>query len=133
MNGTKTSRKRAATGRITLPPARMSASESALAMALRKVDMKGAVKAAIACVEGFFPEAKDILLEEVELRQGHYENSASEGRIFKQDPLWRVVVSFKSGKPGKLSEVMGGDPRLYREVYIEPDSGSLRSMRNWGR
>lgn len=97
------------------------------------VDMKGAVKAAIACVEGFFPEAQDILLEEVELQQGHYENSPSEGRIYKQDPLWRVVVSFKSGKPGKLSEVMGGDPRLYREIYINQGNGSLRSMRAWGR
>jgi hypothetical protein len=44
------------------------------------VDMKGAVKAAIACIESFFPEAKDILLEEVEARQGHYENNPSEGR-----------------------------------------------------
>ena len=100
MNGTKTSRKRAATGRITLPPARMSASESALAMALRKVDMKGAVKAAIACVEGFFPEAKDILLEEVELRQGHYENDASEGRS--------IVACGRFLQVGKTGEIIRG-------------------------
>jgi len=135
MNDTKTGRKRTTVvprseimkkGDAILTKSDFSSQRTA-------VDMKGAVKAAITCVEGFFPEAKDILLEEVEQQQGHYENSASEGRVFKQDPLWRVVVSFKSGKPGKLSEVMGGDPRLYREVYIEPDSGSLRSMRTWGR
>jgi len=44
-----------------------------------------------------------------------------------------VVVSFKSGKPGKLSEVMGGDPRLFREVFVERDSGEIRSMRTWGK
>ena len=135
MYGAKTSRKKAAAAPRS---AIMKEGDAILAKfdsnsQHSDVDMKGAVKAAIACVEGFFPEAKEILLEEVELQQGHYENNASEGRIFKQDPLWRVVVSFKSGKPGKLSEVMGGDPRLYREVYIEPDSGSLRSMRTWGR
>jgi len=81
MNGTKTSRKRAATGRITLPPARMSASESALAMALRKVDMKGAVQSAFAFTKDMFPQAKDIRLEEVE--------PGSVG--------WTVVISFSTG------------------------------------
>jgi hypothetical protein len=111
----------------------MVAAHRAVSKKSGTIDMKSAVQAAITCVEGFFPEAKDILLEEVELRQGHYENSPSEGRTYKHDPLWRVVVSFKSGKPGKLSEVMGGDPRLYREIYINPGDGLLRSMRTWGR
>ena len=101
------------------------------------VDMKGAVKAAIACIEGFFPEAKDILLEEVRLEQGRYVTNVPGGTpgspTYIEDPLWRVVLSFKSGKPGTLSEVMGGDPRLFREVYIEFDSGKIRSMETWGR
>jgi len=99
--------------------------------------MKGAVKAAIACIEGFFPEAKDILLEEVRLEQGRYVTNVPGGTpgspTYIEDPLWRVVLSFKSGKPGTLSEVMGGDPRLFREVYIEFDSGKIRSMETWGR
>ena len=125
----KTSQKSA--GGLIVP----SAKEAAIIAAqlnsmspLTVVDMKGAVKAAIACVEGFFPEAKDILLEEVGLEQGRYE-----GHTYKEDPLWRVVVSFKSGKPGTLSEVMGGDPRLFREVKVERDSGEIRSMGAWGR
>jgi hypothetical protein len=99
--------------------------------------MKGAVKAAIACIEDFFPGATDILLEEVELGQGRYVPNAAGGTpgspTFIEDPLWRVVISFKSGRPGTLAEGMGGDPRLFREVFIEPDSGKLRSMVTWGR
>ena len=110
-----------------------SAAHRAVSKKSGTVDMKGAVQAVIACVEDFFPEAKDILLEEVELQQGHYENSPSEGRTYKQDPLWRVVVSFKSGKPGKLAEVMGGDARLFREVRIERDSGEIDKIGIWGR
>jgi hypothetical protein len=101
------------------------------------VDMKGAVKAAIDCIESFFPEAKDILLEEVALTQGRYVANAPGGTpgspTFIDDSLWRVVISFKSGKPGTLSEIMGGDPRLYREVYIDRESGEIRSMETWGR
>jgi len=97
------------------------------------IDMKGAVQAAIASVKEYFSGAKDILLEEVELQQSHYENDPSEGRKYKKDPLWRVVISFKSGEPGTLSDVMGGDPRLYREIHIDQGNGSLRSMRAWGR
>ena len=98
-----------------------------------RIDMKGAVQAAMASVKEYFSGAKDILLEEVELQQGHYENNPSEGRTYKEDPLWRVVISFKSGEPGTLSDVMGGDPRLYREIHIDQGNGSLRSMRAWGR
>ena len=130
----KTSPKSAA--RLGVPSAKEAAiiapqlnSKSPLTM----VDMKGAVKTAIAFIEGFFPEATDILLEEVELKQGHYENSPSEGRTYKQHPFWRVVLSFKSGKPGTLSEVMGGDPRLFREVKVERDSGEIHSMVTWGQ
>ncbi|MGA2350955.1 MAG: hypothetical protein ABSF70_11015 [Terracidiphilus sp.] len=97
------------------------------------IDTKGAVQAAIANVKEYFSGAKEVLLEEVELKQGHYENDPSEGRTYKKDPLWRVVISFRLGEPGTLSEVMGGDPRLFREVYIDPSSGLLRSMRTWGR
>lgn len=101
------------------------------------VDMKGAVKAAIAFIQEFFPGAKEILLEEVELERGYYVASVP-GKppvspTFKEDPAWRVVISFKLGEPGTLSEVMGGDTRLYREVYIEPKSGLLRSMGTWGK
>jgi hypothetical protein len=99
--------------------------------------MKDAVQAAIESVKEFFSGAKDILLEEVGLGQGRYEANAPGGTpgspTFIERPQWRVVVSFRLGKPGTLSEVMGGDPRLYREVYIDADSGSLRSMKAWGR
>jgi hypothetical protein len=104
---------------------------------LTAIDMKGAVKAAIDCIESFFPEAKDILLEEVALTQGRYVANAPGGTpgspTFNDDSLWRVVISFKSGKPGTLSEIMGGDPRHYREVYIDRESGEIRSMGTWGR
>lgn len=109
------------------------AAHRALSTKSGKIDMKGAVQSAFAFIEGFFPDAKDVLLEEVELKQGHYENSPSEGRMYKQHPFWRVVVSFKSGTPGTLSEVMGGAPRLFREVKVERDSGEIHSMVSWGQ
>jgi len=137
MVSTKTSRKGAATGRMTPPPKRTSEIGSALAATGRKIDMKEAVQAAIAFVKEYFSGAKEILLEEVGLEDGRYDTDAPAGlpggHTFKEDPLWRVVVSFKLGEPGTLSEVMGGDPRLYRLVYIDADSGSLHSMRAWGR
>jgi len=99
--------------------------------------MKGAVQAAITSVRDYFSGAKEILLEEVELGQGRFMANARGGTsgspTFIEGPSWRVVVSFKLGEPGTLSEVMGGDPRLYREVYIDPNSGLLRSIRTWGR
>ena len=104
---------------------------------LSPVDMRGAVKAAIECIEGFFPEAKDILLEEVALNQGRYVANAPGGTpgspTFVDDFLWRVVLSFKSGTPGTLAEVMGGNPRLYREIYVDRESGEIRSMGTWGK
>jgi len=96
--------------------------------------MKGAVKAARAYIEEFFVGAKEILLEEVEMRPGYYESIRPEtapDRIYKKDPLWRVVLSFKLGEPGTLSEVMGGDPRLFREILVEPETGATRSIRTW--
>lgn len=131
MNGTKTSRK--VDGPVSRKSREVLSAFDSASKKLGAIDMKGAVQAAITHVEGFFPEAKDILLEEVELEQGHYENSPSEGRIYKPDPLWRVVISFKSGKPGKLAEVMGGDARLFREVKVERDTGEMRKMGAWGR
>jgi len=101
------------------------------------VDMKDAVQAAIEFVKEYFSGAKEILLEEVALEQGQFVANTPGGTpgspTFIKDPQWRVVVSFRLGEPGTLAEVMGGDPRLYREVYIDPKSGSLRSMRTWGR
>jgi len=103
---------------------------------LSTVDMKGAVQAVIASVKEYFSGAKEILLEDVELEQGCYVANAPGGTpgspTFIKDPSWRVVISFKLGEPGTLSDVMGGDPRLYREIYIDPSNGLLRSMGNLG-
>jgi hypothetical protein len=139
MNGTKTSPKGGA-ATLTPPIAKKTSAVTAGQDSISQraaVDMKGAVKAAIACIEGFFPEAKDILLEEVALTQGSYvanaPGSTPGSPTFIDDFLWRVVISFKSGKPGTLSEIMGGDPRLFREVYIDRENGEIRSMGTWGR
>jgi len=116
MVSTKTSRKRKATERAVMPPARISASESALTLALRKVDMKGAVQAAIAFAKDMFPQAKDIRLEEVEARSGG----------------WSVVISFVSGEPGTLAQVMGGGaPRLFKTIAIDSASGNAQSLKVW--
>jgi hypothetical protein len=81
-----------------------------------KIDMKGAVKAAIAFTEDFYPQAKDIRLEEVE--------PSSNG--------WSVVVSFKSGEPGTLAQVMGeGAPRLFKTISIDEVSGKAQSLKVW--
>jgi hypothetical protein len=94
----------------------MSARESALAMALRKVDMKGAVQAAFAFAKDMFPEAKDLRLEEVEAKSGG----------------WSVVVSFTTGEPGTLSQVMGGGaPRLFKTIAIDSESGQAQSLKVW--
>jgi hypothetical protein len=116
MVSTKTSRKGPATGRIMSPPKRMSASESALVIALRKVDMKGAVQAAFAFTKDIFSQAKDIRLEEVEARSGG----------------WSVVISFTTGEPGTLSQVMGGGaPRLYKTIAIDSETGQAQSLKVW--
>lgn len=79
------------------------------------VDMKFAVKTAIGFIEEFYPGAKDIRLEEV----------GPDGQ------LWSVVISFKTGESGTLSEVMGKEARLYKHVAIEADTGTPHALRNW--
>jgi hypothetical protein len=115
MVSTKTSRKGTATAGIMPPPKSMSASESALAIALRKVDMKGAVQAAIAFAQEMFPQAKDILLEEVEAKSGG----------------WSVVISFVTGELSTLSQVMGGGARLFKTITIDSASGKAQSLKVW--
>jgi hypothetical protein len=91
---------------------------AALSLDLEKtsmIDMKTAVKTAIAFIEEFFPGAKDIRLEEVT----------------PGDQVWSVVISFKNGEPGTLSEVMGGDPRIYKQVGIEYEGGHPRAVKSW--
>jgi hypothetical protein len=132
----KTSRKGVAATPISKKTAAITAKPNSIPQRAA-IDMKGAVKAAIACVEGFFPEAKDILLEEVEFRKGRHAASPNGGTPgspkYVQNPMWRVVISFKSGKPGTLSDVMGGDPRLFRQIFVERDSGEISSIGAWGR
>ncbi len=83
------------------------------------VEMKDAVKNAIGFIEEFYPGAKDIRLEEV-----------GPDRL-KGLAAWSVVISFKTGESGTLSEVMGRDFRLYKDVEIEADTGTPRALRNW--
>jgi hypothetical protein len=87
------------------------------------VDMKSAVKTAIAFAEEFFPGAKDIRLEEVEpIPSG-----------------WSVVVSFVSiesttVESEALSRIMGGAShftRIYKTIAIESESGQAQSLKVW--
>lgn len=105
MNDTKTNRKGVAAA-LTPPISRKTGT----------VDMKGAVQAAIAFAKDFFPEARDIRLEEVE--------PSSEG--------WSVVISFSTGEPGTLSLVMGaGAPRAYKKITIASETGQAQSLKVW--
>jgi len=79
------------------------------------IDMKTSVKVAIGFIEEFFPGAKDVRLEEV----------GPDGQ------LWKVVISFKTGEPDVLSDVMRRDSRLYKVVAIEADTGAPRAMESW--
>ena len=80
------------------------------------IDMKGAVQAAIAFAKEFFPQAKDIRLEEVE--------PVSSG--------WSVVISFTTGEPGTLAFALGqGVPRIYKTIAIESESGHAQSLKVW--
>lgn len=82
------------------------------------VDMKGAVQAAIAFAQDFFPSAKDIRLEEVE----------------PNEKGWSVVISFATGEPGTLSQVMGvGASRLFKTINIDSTNGKARSLKVWNR
>jgi hypothetical protein len=80
-----------------------------------KIDMKGAVQAAIAFAKDMFPQAKDILLEEVEARSGG----------------WSVVISFVSSELSTLSQVMGGRSRLFKTIAIDSTSGQAQSLKVW--
>lgn len=80
------------------------------------IDMKGAVQSAIAFAKEMYPEAKDIRLEEVEPN--------SNG--------WSVVISFATGEPGTLAQVMGGGmPRLFKTISIDSTSGKAQSLKVW--
>ena len=79
-------------------------------------DMKGAVQAAFAFTKDMFPQAKDIRLEEVE--------PGSVG--------WTVVISFSTGEPGTLAQVMGGGaPRLFKTIAVDSTSGKAQSLKVW--
>ena len=87
-----------------------------VAAARRKTDMKGAVQAAFAFAKDMFPQAKDLRLEEVEANSGG----------------WSVVISFATGEPGTLSQVMGGGaPRLFNTIAIDSESGQAQSLKVW--
>ena len=118
MDSTKTSRKSIATGGIPPPPNSKRASKLGPPPAAtgRKVEMKGAVQAAFAFTKDLFPQAKDIRLEEVEARSGG----------------WSVVISFTTGEPGTLAQVMGGGaPRLFKTIAIDSETGQAQSLKVW--
>jgi hypothetical protein len=80
------------------------------------IDMKGAVQSAFAFTKDMFPQAKDIRLEEVE--------PGSVG--------WTVVISFSTGEPGTLAQVMGGGaPRLFKTIAVDSTSGKAQSLKVW--
>ena len=118
MNGVKTSRKRSTVvprseimkkGDAILTKSDFSSQRAA-------VDMKSAVQAAFAFTKDMFSQAKDIRLEEVEARSGG----------------WSVVISFTTGEPGTLSQVMGGGaPRLYKTIAIDSETGKAQSLKVW--
>ena len=122
VNGLKTSRKG---GAAALTPVSKKTSEAgqSLAATSRIVDMKSAVKVAIAFAEEFFPGAKDLRLEEVE----------------QDSSGWSVVVSFTTGEPElggseTLSRIMGGLPResrIYKTIAIDSASGQAQSLKVW--
>ena len=128
MNDTKTSRK-GVEAVLTPPTSRQ----------VGTVDMKSAVNAAVAFIKDYFPGAKEILLEEVGLEEGRYVANALGSAPHRPTlmkakyPFWSVVISFKLGEPGTLSEVMGGDPRVFRKVHVDSASGAPSSMETWGR
>ncbi len=78
-------------------------------------DMKAAVQAAVAFAQEFFPQAKDIRLEEVEPK--------SDG--------WSVVVSFVTGEPSTISMLTGGVPRIYKTIEIASKTGKAQSLKVW--
>lgn len=80
------------------------------------VEMKEAVQRAITFTKEFFPEAKDIRLEEVEPVSGG----------------WSVVVSFATGEPGTLAIVIEqGAPRIYKTITIDSSNGMAQSLKVW--
>ncbi len=80
------------------------------------IDMKGAVQAAFALAKDMFPQAKDLRLEEVEANPGG----------------WSVVISFTTGEPGTLAQVMGGGaPRLFKTIAIDSETGQAQSLKVW--
>jgi hypothetical protein len=80
------------------------------------VTVKEAVKSATSFVEGLYPGAKDIRLEEVE------PNSSQ----------WSVVVSFRTEDPS-LAYVMGTDNRLFKTVLIDSMDGTPVSLKIWNK
>jgi len=80
------------------------------------VDMKGAVKAAMAFAKDMFPEARDIRLEEVEPKSGG----------------WSVVISFAAGQSNTFAIMRGEEgPRVYKTIAIESESGQAKSVKVW--
>lgn len=117
MNDMKTSRKRVA---VVPRSAIMKKGHAILAKSdfnsqHTAIDMKGAVQAAFAFTKDMFPQAKDIRLEEVE--------PGSVG--------WTVVISFTTGEPTTLSQVLGSTPRTYKTIAIESENGQAQSLKVW--
>jgi|ERR1700690_661868 hypothetical protein len=80
------------------------------------VDMKEAVQHAIAFTKDFYPEAKDIRLEEVEPISGG----------------WSVVISFATGEPSTIAYALGqGAPRIYKTITIDSGNGKAQSLKVW--
>jgi hypothetical protein len=105
MNETKTGRKGVAAA-LTPPTSKRPT----------MVDMKQAVNQAFAFAKDFYPQAKDLRLEEVE--------PVSAG--------WSVVVSFTTEDPSSLAVTFGSGPaRIFKTITIDAGSGQAQSLRVW--
>jgi hypothetical protein len=105
MNGTKTNRKNTA----TVPPPPSSREQA-------EIDMKGAVRIALAFAKDMLPVAKDIRLEEVE--------PVSVG--------WSVVISYATNQSPSFAILRGEEEsRSYKKIAINAETGTAQSLKVW--
>jgi hypothetical protein len=80
------------------------------------IDMKAAVKAAIAFLRDLIPSANDIRLEEVE----------------PGGPGWIVVLSYIANQPTTLAIFNQEQlPRIFKKIPIDSESGTAQSLKAW--
>lgn len=80
------------------------------------VDMKAAVQSAMTFAKDMLPEAKDIRLEEVEPTPNG----------------WSVVISYPTSQSATFAIMRGEEePRAYKKIAIESESGIAQSLKVW--